>query len=123
MLLSSTGITYAKHFCGDNEVISEITLGEKYLSCGMIIETDNCGDEKQENHNCCKNKYEKVKTDDHFAKTSFDVQLDLPFIASFVAVFVLQQIPFNSQTQNNYSDYHPPPLDKDISLLYQVFII
>ena len=123
MLLSSTGITYAKHFCGDFEVLSEITLGEKHLSCGMNMEANSCGDEKQEDHKCCKNKYEKVNTDDHFAKASFDVQLDLPFIASFVAVFVLQQVTFTSQTQTNYTDYHPPPLDEDITVLYQVFTI
>lgn len=123
LLLSSTGITYAKHFCGDHEVLSEITLGEKHLSCGMKMEATACGDEKQEDHNCCKNKYEKVNTDDHFAKASFDVQLDVPFIASFITVFVMQQVPFTSQTQITYTDYHPPPLDKDIPVLYQVFTI
>ena len=123
MLLSSTGITYAKHFCGDSEVLAEITLGEKYLTCGMNMEADSCGDEKQEDHKCCKNNYEKVNTDDHFAKVSFDAQLNVPFVASFVAVFVLQQVTFASQTQTNYTDYHPPPLDKDIPVLYQVFTI
>lgn len=123
MLLSSTGITYAKHFCGENEVISEITFGEKHLSCGMAMEANSCGDEKQEDHKCCKNKYEQVNTDDHFAKASFDVQLDVPFITSFVAVFVLQQMPFNSQVQTNYTDYHPPIPDKDFTVLYQVFTI
>lgn len=123
LLLSSTGITYAKHFCGDHEVLAEITLGEKHLSCGMKMEANSCGDEKQEDHNCCKNKYEKVNTDDHFAKASFDVQLNVPFIASFITVFELAQEPVITQTFHNYTDYHPPPLDKDIPVLYQVFII
>ena len=123
MLLSSTGITYAKHFCGDHEVIAEITFGEKDLSCGMKMEANSCGDEKQEDHNCCKNKYEKVNTDDHFAKASFDIQLNIPFIASLVTVFVLDQEQVIAQTLHNYTDYHPPPPDEDITVLYQVFII
>ena len=65
MLASSTGVTYAKHFCGDFEVISTITLGEKNLSCGMEMYAKKCDNEMQEeNHHCCKNKYENIDTDD-----------------------------------------------------------
>lgn len=123
MLISSTGITYAKHFCGDHEVLSEITIGEKHLSCGMKMDANSCGDEKQEDHKCCKNKYENIDTDDNFAKASFDVQLNVPNVASIVAVFVIQQIEVSSQTLNFYADYDPPPINKDIPSFFQVFII
>lgn len=123
MLASSTGVTYAKHFCGDHEVLSVITLGEKHLSCGMKMEAKGCEDEKQEDHHCCKNKYENVDTDDNFAKASFNLDLNVPFITSFVSVFILHQTDFNQQSLPFYADYDPPPIDEDIPVLYQVFTI
>ena len=48
MLASSTGVTYAKHFCGGYEVLSVVTLGEKHLSCGMIMNPDSCKDEEKQ---------------------------------------------------------------------------
>lgn len=123
MLASSSGVTYAKHYCGDIEMISVITLGEKRLTCGMKIESSTCDDEIQEDHSCCKNKYENVETDDDFTRASFNVLLNIPFVASFVSVFLLQQVEFNSQSLQFYADYHPPTIDKDIPVLYLVFII
>ena len=38
MLLSSSGVTYAQHFCGDHEMMAKFTLGEAHLSCGMAME-------------------------------------------------------------------------------------
>ena len=92
MLASSTGVTYAKHFCGDFEVISTITLGEKNLSCGMKMDAKGCDNEIQEDRHCCKNKYENVATDDNYSLSLFDVQINVPFIASFVSIFVFQQV-------------------------------
>ena len=123
MLASSTGVTYAKHFCGDFEVISTITLGEKDLSCSMSMEADDCDDGKLESNYCCKNKYESIDTDDNFSLASFDVQISVPFFASFVSVFVLQQVEEDISSLLFYPNYDPPPIDKDIPVLYQVFII
>jgi len=109
MLASSTGVTYAKHFCGDYEVISTITLGEKNLTCGMSMEADHCDDRKIKSYQCCKNKYENVDTDDNYSLSSFDLQINIPFIASFVSVFVLQQKNDTSQSPHFYANYDPPP--------------
>ncbi len=122
LLASSTSITYSKHFCGDFEVMSTITFGEEYLSCSMAMNNDSC-DDTEEDQDCCKNQYEKVDIDDNFADSSFQVNLNVPFIASFVSVFLLQEIEFQPQSLHFYSYYDPPPLDKDIPVLYQVFII
>ena len=124
MLASSTGVTYAKHFCGDFEVISTITLGEKNLSCGMEMYAKKCDNEMQEeNHHCCKNKYENVATDDNYSLSLIDVQINVPFIASFVSIFVFQQVSDTSQALLFYANYKPPPIGKDIPVLYQVFTI
>ena len=123
LLASSTNVTYAKHFCGDYEVLSVITLGEKNLTCGMKMNSNTCNDVKQEAPHCCKSKYENIDIDDNFDLSSYDALLNVPFIKSFVSVFVIQQLEFDSKFLQFYADYDPPPLDKDIPVLYQVFVI
>ncbi len=123
ILVSFTGITYAKHFCGDTEMVSVITLGEKRLNCAMKIENSTCNNDIQDTHSCCNNKYTNIEIDDSFTETSFNVLLKNPFVASFISVFVLQQIELNPQSLQFYADYYPPPIYKDIPVLYQVFFI
>ena len=123
ILASSTGVTYAKHFCGDFEVISAITLGEKDLSCGMKMDVKGCDNQIQEDRHCCKNKYENIDTDDNYSVSLFDLQINVPFIASFVPIFIFKQFSDNSQALLLYANYKPPPIGKDLSVLYQVFTI
>ncbi len=123
LLASSTGIAYAEHFCGDFKMLSEITLGEKQLSCGMAIADPACTEEFEKDHNCCDNEYTSVNTDDNFVKANFDIQLDPNVVATFVSVFVPPLATAYTSSINNYGDYDPPPLLKDISVLYETFLI
>ena len=123
LLASSTNVTYAKHFCGDYEMLSVITLGQKHLTCGVKMNSNTCNDENKDGHHCCKNKYENIDIDDNFAISPFDALLIVPFIKNFISVFVLQLVKFDQQSLQFYADYDPPPLNKDIPVLYQIFII
>jgi len=123
LLASSTGVTYAKHFCGDFEVLSTITFGEKDLTCGMAMEADDCDDNESKKYQCSKNKYENVDIDDNYSLASFDIQINIPFFAGFVSVFIIQQVDDASKSLHFYANYDPPPIDKDIPVLYQVFTI
>jgi len=123
LLASSTGIAYAQHFCGDYEMLSEITLGEKHLSCGMVMEDTACSDEHSEDHNCCDNEYTSVDTDDNFAKASFDIQFSKTFVAAFASVFVLIHTVDYITHRTSYAEYHPPPLIKDVPVFYETFLI
>ena len=91
ILASSTGVTYAKHFCGDFEVISTITLGEKDLSCGMKMDVKGCDNETQEDRHCCENKYENIDPDDNYSLSLFDLTMNVPFIASFIPIFIFKK--------------------------------
>lgn len=123
LLASSSGITYAQHYCGDYEMLSKVTLGEEYLSCEMTLKTDGCEEGDTEDHRCCDNQYTSVDTDNHFTKASFDIDFDQPGVVAFVAVF-LNQITFEfEETSNEIPLYHPPPLYRDIPLLYESFLI
>lgn len=123
LLASSSGIAYAQHFCGEYEMLSEITLGEKHLSCGMAMEIPDCDDGIAQEHDCCDNQYTQITTDDTFAKASFDIDLNKTFVAAFVSVFVVQS-PDNYPTNTNFfAEYHPPPLKQDFQVLYETFLI
>ena len=123
LLASSTGIAYAQHFCGDYEMLSKITLGEVHLSCGMAMEAPGCEDGDTKDQHCCDNHYTQVNTDDNFAKASFNIDVHPPFVAAFVSVFVLQQLIDYEVTTDFFPTYHPPPLYKDIPVLYETFLI
>ena len=123
LLASSSGVAYAQHYCGDHEMMSKVTLGESYLSCGMVMETSPCDDEKMEIPSCCENQFTQVSTDDNFAKTSYKVDFDASFVAALVTIFVFKELPLDDLKANYYSAYNPPPLIKDIPVLYETFLI
>jgi thiamine biosynthesis protein ThiC len=127
MLTSSSGIGYAQHFCSGMEMMAKITLGEKHLSCGMEEDASasDCGNETAaaEAHDCCKNHITKIHTDDNFAKASFDLKFSKSFVATFVSVFILQEVEIASIEKTFFADYSPPPLEQNLNILYETFLI
>jgi hypothetical protein len=123
LLLSSSGITYAQHYCGDMEMLSKVTLGEEYLSCGMAVEADGCEENDSETHKCCDNQYTSVNTDDNFSKVIFNINFDQPCVVALVSVFVNQKTANFDETTSHFPLYHPPPLYMDIPVFYESFLI
>lgn len=123
LLASTSGVSYAQHFCGDFEMMAVVTLGEEELSCGMSMKTDSCGDEDTEEHSCCDNQYTKVTTDDNFNASEYELQLSSNFIVAFTSVFVVQSQEIASLEVVNYKEYDPPPLIKNLPVLYETFLI
>lgn len=124
LIASTTGISYAQHFCGDFEMMATLTLGEKKLSCGMAdLEVDACSSEKIEGHTCCDNQYTKVTTDDNFNASHNTFQVPDNFVAAFVSIFVLQTEAAAVHKIVAFSEYNPPPLIKNFPVLYETFLI
>ncbi|MEM7187117.1 MAG: hypothetical protein AAF466_10700 [Bacteroidota bacterium] len=123
LLLSNNGITYAEHFCGDHKMMGKITLGEAHLSCGMTMPVSDCEDGPEVERHCCDNQYTTVETDDNYSGVSHDLQLSPVFVASFVAVFVLDLSWDYPQHIDYFKDYSPPPLGDDLQVLYETFLI
>lgn len=125
MLASSSGIAYAQHFCSGTEMASQITLGEKFLSCGM----EECGDPScDDNSNiaedhCCQNHFTQIDTDENFAKASFEIKFQKFFIANIPAVFVPEAVEIVSIEKTFFAEYNPPPLEQDLNILYDTFLI
>lgn len=123
LLLSSSGITYAQHFCGAFEMMAKITLGEEQMSCGMVV-VDACGSEDgEEEHGCCDNKYTSVDTDDNYAVSSFDLQINPVVAIAMVSVFIVSNPKVYEPNNTFYIDYSPPPLGEDLQVLYESFLI
>lgn len=123
LLMSSTGITYAQHFCGDYEMLAKVTLGQEHLSCGMQTIDVSCGDETEGDHDCCENEYAQVTTDDNFSTVDFNFEINPEFTIAFVSVFLLQNLYYSEKEQTVFAQYNPPPLLKDIPVLYQSYLI
>ena len=123
ILASSSGVTYAKHFCGDFEVVSTLTMGKKNLSCGMATEADDCDKNEEDPIDCCKNTYKNIDTDDNFVNSSYDLQISNNFIEGFISSFVLQYVSFSDKEIHLFNGYDPPPIYEDIQVLHEVFII
>lgn len=123
LLVSSTGLTYAKHLCGDFVMMEKITFGEAELSCGMAMANDACDGEENQEHSCCDNEFTNITTDDNFAMSSFDIVFQDNFTAAFITVFVLEHPTRIKEASPAFLDYNPPPLLKDIPILYETFLI
>ena len=122
LLISSTGLTYATHFCGGHAVESKIMVGEKDLGCQMAVaETTSDCDVISRPTACCENDYASIDLEDNF-----NIQLvdNLHF-----EVFVQSTFEFTSARSlvigniRNYHDYVPPPLIDDYQVHYSTFLI
>ena len=122
LLTSSTGISYAQHFCGGVEMLSQIMLGEKEFSCGINVEIPDCTT-KTSDHGCCDSHYTSIDTDDHFAKAKFQIDFKLSTAIAAVPVNSLQVDRVYDIQSISYAEYHPPPLEQDIQVLFSTFLI
>jgi hypothetical protein len=124
LLVSNTGITYAQHFCGDFQMMSKILIGKEHLSCGMAMVKDHCEENpKEEAHGCCDNQYTVLEVDDSISHTDIHFQVAPEFFYSFVQVFLMPSKSVLANKNSQYKDYHPPPLIKNIPILYASFLI
>lgn len=124
LVMSTSGLAYAQHFCGDNEMVATLTIGEEKLSCGMAdLEGDTCADEKAESHTCCDNQYTQITTDDNFNASQDTFQVPANFATAFISICILQTENYATHRAANFSEYHPPPLIKNIPVLYETFLI
>ena len=123
MLLSSSGITYAQHFCGDFEMLAKVTLGQEHLSCGMIMSESSCDSKTKADHDCCDNEYSQISTDENYTASDFNFQVSSVFAATIVSVFILKTETLISEQNTFFARYQPPPLIKDIPVLFETFLI
>ncbi len=122
VLFSTMSFTVSEHYCGHKLV--DVGFFSKAESCGMEMQkpasSENCELSKSD---CCKDEVTQFtgqnELNTSFSSLNFDQQI---FVASFVYTYVnlfeglaVISVPYK---------YHTPPLvDKEITILYQVFLI
>lgn len=127
MLFSNLGFAIATHYCGGTAVESKLILGNENLDCGMNVEKQPCQSEQSHASQlkkvpCCENKYQSLDLESDYELTVLQPNISLEFIAAFAVSFLSIIFPSENDTAQ-YADYSPPPIEQDIAILYQVFLI
>lgn len=125
VFFASVGMAKTTHFCMGLEMKSEIGFGTKHVDCGMNMPMDhseNESDNHQDPKSCCENVTTQLQVDDEFQLKKSDLNLSLNFAVAFVQVFVfgMESIPSDTPA---YPQYSHPPLEQDLQVLYQSFLI
>jgi len=122
VLFSTMSFTYSEHYCGD--FLVDTALFSKAESCGMEIEktspNKDCSIKKD---NCCEDIVKQIEGQSNlkidFSKLTFEQQkIVVSYTYSYLNSFESVDTKINA-----FEDYSPPLVDKDISVLYQVFRI
>ena len=122
ILLSSSGLTYAAHYCGSFRMHTTLSLGKAELSCGMAMAMPACED-GEEDHDCCDDEFQDLLTDDHFNKSQWELNLDhLVWISHSIISF--EGLSFDSEdSEAGIPYYRPPPPRLKQYQLYETYLI
>ena len=130
LLASHMSFTIGTHFCGGEAIESKIMLGETHLGCGMMDTEESCTDsensslagENLDNTPCCENQYQTVKSTNEFleivAYATFNADL-----ATAIIYTTLNLDLFPESTNKHFTEYNSPPIEKDIQVLFQTYLI
>ncbi len=127
LLMSNLGLTVATHYCGGHAVRSGLLLGGGDFDCGMMdVGTDYRDTSAKYTHfaaeHCCKNLHQTLQTDNN-------LQTDLSVPEFHAPVTVLAPYAFHyfePVTAVEIAPFRidPPPLsERDIQILFQIFLI
>ncbi|WP_242157470.1 HYC_CC_PP family protein [Aestuariivivens sediminis] len=121
VVFSTMSFTINMHYCGDTLV--ETALFHKAKGCGMEMSgpvTEGCTVTKK---NCCEDKQLTVEGQDELQLSVQNMSLDQHlFIASFVYTY-MNLFEGLSETIIPFKDYSPPLVERDIQVLYEVYLI
>ena len=127
LLFSNLGFAVGTHYCGGEEVMSRFLLGESALSCGMAAMESNCDSDHGDGlsfskSGCCENEYRSFQVDDNYHPELVKLVQNFSFAVAFFYTDYFTGL-FPSVEKTFYSDYSPPPLEKDLRVLFQTFLI
>ena len=130
LLASHISLTIGTHFCGGEAVEKKVVWANSHLGCGMedmddpVINSSNAlpTETTFAELPCCENEFQKVEATDDFVKdvSSLAIHIDFDYIHVFT-LLGLEAAPIADK--NLYAENLPPPLQKDIQILFQTFLI
>ncbi|MEY1638646.1 HYC_CC_PP family protein [Tenuifilum osseticum] len=130
LLASHINLTMGTHFCGGEAVETKIILGEKHLGCGMMGMEQPCDGSEHSNNNqvrfnnvpCCQNEFQTIQGTADFVKEAAQTVFNVDFTVAFIYTTLNLDL-FPKSTHRVYTEYISPPLEKDIQVLFQTFLI
>jgi len=130
LLSSHVNLTLGTHFCGGDAVETKILFGESHLGCGMMDKEESCSDSEPTNNDqvsfdkapCCKNEFHTIQSTDDFVKDAAQIVFNIDFAVAFLYTALNLDL-LSKGTQQFYKEYISPPLEKDIQVLFQTFLI
>lgn len=127
LLASHISLTIGTHYCRGQAVETKILFGETHMSCGMADMDESCDARGVQNSGyisspCCENHYQALPVSDDFLKDPPQVNVAVGLTALLVYPIPIGEL-FPKTAHQSYTDYLPPPLEKDIQVLFRTFII
>lgn len=131
LVASHLSLTRGTHFCHGEVVETKILLGKMDLDCGMQNMREYCDiTEKSTSHElyfgnvpCCQNEYQTIHVTDEFVKDAAQFSFSFNFSSAFIYSTLNPDLFSKSTTQQFYTEYSPPPLEKDLEVLFESFLI
>jgi hypothetical protein len=123
-------LTLGTHFCGGVAIETKIILGETHLGCGMMDMEEPCDNSEHTSNNqvsfnnvpCCQNEFHTIQGTADFVKEATQTVFNVDFAVAFLYTSLNLDL-FPKSTHQVYTEYISPPLEKDISVLFQTFLI
>ena len=130
LVASNLGLTLSTHYCQGEALESQINLTPVVLGCGMADMGNLCAlpvehhdDETHiDNILCCENQYQSIQLTEDFVQETTPITFNVDFAIAFVYATLNLDL-FPNSTQHFYTAYHSPPIEKDIQVLFQTFLI
>lgn len=126
VLVSTLSVSIEKHYCGEHLV--DVAIFAEVDKCGMEADGMDMNTSDEENmlmaKSCCKDVVDLYEGQDELSieKTKELSNSQKVFVLAFTAVFGGLDS-FEFQNPAPFEHYSPPPVDKDIQVLNQVFLI
>ena len=130
LVASNLGLTLSTHYCQGEALESQINLTPVDLGCGMTDMVNSCAlplehhdDETHiDNIPCCENEYQTIQPTEDFIQETTPITFNVDFAIALVYTTLNLDL-FPNSTQHFYTAYHSPPIEKDIQVLFQTFLI
>ncbi|PKP10424.1 MAG: hypothetical protein CVU09_07175 [Bacteroidetes bacterium HGW-Bacteroidetes-4] len=130
LLVSHMSFIVGTHYCGGEPIETKIMLGETHLGCVMMDREEPCDNSEHSNHNqvsfnnvpCCQNEFQTIQGTADFVKEAAQSVFNVDFTVAFIYTTLNLDL-FPKSTHQFYTEYISPPLEKDIQVLFQTFLI
>jgi len=123
LLVVNMSLTFSTHYCGGEAVETSISLGKADVGCGMEdTSADDCDSPTDGviSKNCCSNEYYTLSLDEDYKENTAQ---EISTLKTIVATpgEVNSNLFVAPESSNRLVAYSPPLVERDITVMHQVF--